>query len=388
MLFFYLIALLTVFIGATLFIFDKKVNWQEWLLGSAISFAFAAIFHVCAIKGMTDDVETHSGQITMAKKFSSWQEYYEYAVYRTEYYTTTETYTDSKGRSHSRTVTHSRQVFAHWAPTSRWHGEYYMSYSNIQTTYDINKDKFLYFVGVFNDNVAVKGTRTTWEHNSRMIGGNPNDYESHDKTGFIEPVTKWVTWTNKVKASPSVFSFRPVPKEAPIYPYPSNTNPFISDRIVGLAAKDFSITALDKLNARLGPSKRVNVILVGFGNKDSSIAQLQQARWIGGKKNDLVICYGTNGDKKASWTYVFGWTEREDCKKNLQTLFLENDLDNKLLDKVEEEVRQNYLIKNWSKFDYLTVEPPTWSYVVYVLLVILIQGGFWFWANTNQFNKN
>lgn len=385
--FFYLFALVPIVIGAVLWVLRKEVVWQEWAVAGAIAFVLAAIFHAAAISGMTDDIQTISGQITYAKQFSAWQEYYEYAVYRTEYYTDTEIYTDDKGRSRTRTVTKSRQVFDHWEPTSRWHDISWESYSNINTSYNINETDFKFFVRVFNNRTPVTGTRTTWQHNSRMIGGDPNDYESYNKTGYIHPVNNVVSWVNKVKAAPSVFSYRPVPANILVFEYPKNENPFISDRLLGEAKKDFNIHELDVLNAKLGPTKKVNIILVGFGKQDSSLAHHQESKWIGGKKNDLVICYGSTEKGRVDWVYVFGWTERFICKQNIETLLLENGIQETTLSLIEAEVKNNYIIKDWTKFDYLTIEPPVWSYYTYILVLVLAQVGYWYFALNNEFKK-
>ena len=45
----------------------------------------------------------------------------------------------------------------------------------------------------------------------------------------------------------------------------------------------------DELNARLGPSKQVNLIIVRL--KMPQEARDLEAKWVGGKKNDLVLTY-------------------------------------------------------------------------------------------------
>ena len=137
----------------------------------------------------------------------------------------------------------------------------------------------------------------------------------------------------------------------------------------------------------MGPHKRVNVIIVYFANKDSSISKWQQSKWIGGKKNDLVICYGGQKNNKADWAFCFGWTEREQVKRNLETIFLENKIDNNIIPIIEQEIKNNYLIKDWTKLDYITIYPPIWSYWVLIILMIITQGVFWYWANTTDFMK-
>jgi hypothetical protein len=130
----------------------------------------------------------------------------------------------------------------------------------------------------------------------------------------------------------------------------------------------------------------VNVILIGFGDKDASVAQLQEAKWFGGKKNDLVLCYGGAG-VKTEWAVVFGWTEQELVKRNLETILLENTVNTEILPRIESEIRANYVIKDWTKFDYIAVSPPWWGFLILCVVMIAAQCGFMYWSVNNENDK-
>lgn len=396
MYFFYIFPLIFILTGLFLWYKNTKVTLIEWGCGTGTAFLLAFIFHMVAlgtIHSKTSDIETWSGKISYAKHFSRWKEYYEYAVYRTEYYNTTETYytTDSKGRrsSHTRTVRKSRRVFDHWEPTSRWHEEYRQAYSTLNTTHDIDKTFFEYLVTKFDNRTTVKGTRRTGEHNSKMIDGDPNDYESHNQTQWIEPVTKTVSFQNKIKATPNLFQFIHPPTNINVFNYPVNNDWNKSDRLLGTAALLINQLKFDQLNAELGPLKRVNVIMAGFGDKDPIYGQYQQAKFIGGKKNDLVICFGGGSHQTpAKWAFVFGWTEKDIVKRNIETILLTQPINTDILNLIKAEIKKNYVIKDWKKFDYIKISPPDWVYSLYIILAILIQVGLYIWFNFNEFEKN
>lgn len=370
---FYVFALIPVFIGLYLHHKNKNISAHEWLCGSIISFILAGSLHLFAVHSMTEDIETWSGEIVSARHFPRWHEYYEYAVYRTE------CTTDSKG------YTHCRQVFSHWQSTSRWHEEYFEAYSNIDTYYTISKAKFNYFVDKFKDHRAIKGKRYTFEHNSRMLSGDPNDYVTYNKTGWVEPITRLVAFSNRIKAAPSVFSFVSVPENIPVYEYPPNNNSWSSNRLCGIAQQHFNQFTFDQFNSRLGPTKQVNVIIAGFADKNSSLAEYQKAKWLGGRKNDICILYGWSTKKnKVIWCKVFGWSESDICKKNLETLVLKNTPNNDLLPLLEKEIWKNYKIKDWSKFDYIAIEPRTTHLVWFFVLTIIIQGGLYHYFHMND----
>ena len=386
---FYMLACIPCVVGGIVWVYRREVNWQEWLINSLICFVLAGGFHFLAVSNATRDVETWSGQLVAAKHYTAWEEYYEYAVYRTEYYEEEESYTDSNGRSQTRTVTHSRQVFDHWEPTSRWHQEYWRTQSNIDTSYGIDSAKFEYLCVKFKDKRAVPGDRTTGEHHSRMIGGNPDDYESANRSGWIEPVTKLVQFKNKIKATPSTFSFSKVPDGMKgVFGYPANDNPFISDRLLGTALATVDLFEFDKMNARLGPAKRVNVIMVGMGAADSMLGEWQKSKWIGGKKNDIVILWGGN-NKKPTWVKVFGWTDEETCKRDLETIVLDNGATTQVLPLIEAEIRLHYKLKDWEKaFAHISVPAPAWALWTYFGVMVVSQIGLWWWFMDNEYDKD
>lgn len=382
MVLFYLLSMIPLCVGAGLWLFNKRIVWWEWLIGTACAFILSGIFHYAAVTGMTDDTETWSGEITTAREYSRWKEYYEYAVYRTE--TIHQTCTDSEGKSYD--CSYTIQVFDHWEPTSRWHEEHHKAQSNIETLYSITKDKFNYFCKVFNDRHPVPGKRQTGEHNSRMITGDPNDYVSINRTGVIEPVTKKVKFENRIKAAPTVFSFITVPTNVSVFSWPANPDVWHSERVMGIANDALTIRKWDELNARLGPQKKVNLIIAGFNTLDATMGQYQEAKFIGGKKNDLVIVYGDN-NKKPSWVKVFGWTENDVVKRNIESHIIEYGVTTNLYSFLDKEVRANYILKDWSKFDYIAIEPDGSYFYWFFGFLIVTQSGLYVFFHKNGVDR-
>lgn len=377
---FYLLALIPMLIGGILWVRSLRIVLWEWLASTAIGFALAGAFHYAAIKGMTDDIETWSGKVTDARQFSAWKEYYEYAVYRTE----SETYTDSDGNTH----TTYHQVFDHWEPTSRWHDAYWKAYSDIDYDLSIDLSKYAYLTNKYGLQDRVKGDRTTWEHNSRMIEGDPYDYTTHwRKSRWVEPISITKRWENKVKACPSVFSFINVDTNIPVFNWPKSSFPFVSSRVMGSAQKYMPTLLWDQLNADLGPIRKINLILVGFNSNESMLGQYQQAKWVGGKKNDLVICAGGNNLRKPSWCFVFGWSDSNIVKQNISSYVMANGVSTNMIDFLREEITRNYKKKNWSDFDYLRVKPAPRYYYSFFIVLFIVQVGFYIFNFKNEVGK-
>jgi hypothetical protein len=361
---FYLLALIPVGVGGILWIRSKEVTWGEWLGGAAIGFLTAAIFQVLSVAGMTHDIETWSGQINKAVHNPEWVEEYQ--------------------QMHTRTVGSGEDAYeeVYYTTEYRTHPEYWEVFTTIPDSHEVDKKFYTKIVEHFGG--AINKTKAS---KSGFYSGDPNIYVTTNTTGYCYPVTATKSWENRVKAAPTLFSFVNVPDSIGVYEWPKNPDWRKSDRLLGTASKHFNIGDLDRLNARIGASKMVNVIIVGAGNRDQDFAEWQRAKWVGGKKNDLVLCYGKVINGKPGWAKVFGWSDSEICKRNLETILLSNPLGPEVLTKVESEIVSNYKIKDWSAFDYITVEPPMWSYFVFFVVLVMSQVGFYVWAHNNELYK-
>lgn len=359
--FFYLVALIPVIIGAVIWVKDNQVTWWEWLAGSGIGFLLAIIFHLMSFYSMTGDIETWSGRLTIATFHPQWVEEYQEMHTRT-------VGSGKNARTEVYFTTEHRTHYEHWTTQGTLD-----SYRITHNFYNVIAERF---------GCVPKKTRA---YKSGFDGGDPNIYVATNITGHVIPTVDVRQWTNKVQASPSVFSFVKVPESIKVYEYPPNPSVWESGRLLG-TAKAVGIYEWDQMNARLGPTKKVNVIMVGFpAGTETMIGQYQQAKWIGGKKNDLVITYAGSPGQKPEWVFTFGWTEQEIVKRNLDQIVANMTIDKDLIPQIEEEVRRNYTIKDWDKFDYLGIEPPGWSYIVFLIVMALAQGGFYFFAHMNEF---
>jgi hypothetical protein len=362
MLTFYLMSLIPVAVGGVLWVMKRKVVWWEWLISTAVSLLAAFIMNYIAVASMTADSETWSGNINGAVYHPRWVEEYQ--------------------QSHTRTVGSGKnaRTETYYTTEHRTHNQFWEA----EVNYGMKQEKKKIDQSFYNEIKAnwggevgkVKGRRPGFDSGDRY------DYPLKNKTGYIYPASMSVHFENRIKAAPTVFSYVKVPKETLVFDYPHTNNWRRSNRLLGSAGAVVDILEWDRLNSKLGSWKKVNLIFVGLG-PDSQLGHLQEAKWVGGKKNDLVLCYG--GDPaKPNWSYVFGWTEKEDVKRNLETLLL-GGINNDILKKIESEVANNYVIKDWDKFDYIVVEPPMWAYWVHLLVLILTQTAVLCWA---VFNKN
>ena len=90
---------------------------------------------------------------------------------------------------------------------------------------------------------------------------------------------------------------------------------------------------------------------------------------------------------QSTWVHVFGWSESYQAKNLIETTNLEKGFTKEALPDIENTILTKYQIKDWTKFDYLTIEPPTWAYITQIIAMIITQGIIWTWAWFNEFNK-
>lgn len=362
---FYILALIPVAVGGVLWLKNKEIVVGEWLGGSAVGFIVSLIFQFASTAGMTGDVETWSGQIQRATHHPRWVEQYQ--------------------QMHTRTVGSgdNKRKEIYFTTEYRTHREHWVAYTTIPDQHEIDRPFFDEITKNFGGKI-----KTEQPGKSGFHAGDRNIYVAYNESGYIYPVTALKSWSNRVKAAPTLFSFSKVPKDAPVFPWPQNPDWRQSQRLLGAAAQDYDITSFDRMNARLGPRKRVNVIMAGFVGKDQEIGELQRAAWVGGKKNDLVLCYGVSAaGGNPTWARVFGWSDSEICKRKLETILMSGPPSQSILEKIEAEIIAGYKIKDWTAFDYITIEPPTWSYFAFGFVLVVSQVIFYLWAHGNDVGK-
>lgn len=321
----------------------------------------AALFVISAVLGLStcssqSDTETLSGKVETAVHIPEWEaEWVELVTYSS---------TDSNGNTTSYTVPETRRE-THYP-------EWY-----VETTlgrYDI-EPWFFEQISKKHGVVVEKGYRPDYD------SGDKNDYISYvnDDPEFCDyPVTKRATWSNPLKNSKSLHSYKSVSDEEAkrlnIPPYPKNDT-FGSSRIIG--TDTINIWNWDKMNSVLGPDKHVNLILVKLSTMEQ--AKYLQAYWKNGKKNDIVICYGGEDNSLAKWCYVFGWSKSELVKQNIQTLFISKPVNDEILSDLKQIVRKDFQPHPWTMYKDTDFPIPT-GWVVAAFLIMLVSQGVLYYA--------
>jgi len=164
--------------------------------------------------------------------------------------------------------------------------------------------------------------------------GNTINIAREDRQGLIEPkrwdaaylgepTTEAHSFTNYLLAAPdNVLLRHDAPKgfEGLVPAYPEQVydyyrcNRFLTGGGVPVQGEGDWRWLLDKLNADLGGVKQVNVIIVLAYTSDPRYEYALQKAWVGGKKNDLVVCIGVTRYPRIDWCRIVSWTTDESIK--------------------------------------------------------------------------
>lgn len=152
--------------------------------------------------------------------------------------------------------------------------------------------------------------------------------------------------------------------------------------VPGVAALN---SRLDRINARLGARKQVNMIVLVVAERDPAYIEALRQRWLGGKKNDLITVIGAPDFPKISWVGVVSWTRVETLKIAIRdkVMALDRFDGNRVLDIIERQTNEKFVRTPMADFKYLqaTASLPSWmTWLLFGIgLVIAIVLEVWFW---------
>lgn len=306
------------------------------------------------------DTQTLSGRVTSAVYIPEWK----------ARWTETETYTvtDSKGKSSTKT----RTVTKNKTYPEEWYANTTLGKVSITKTF---------YQQISNKHGSFKELGDRY----RYYSGDLYDYISNvrDDPAYCDyPMTSTRSWRNPLKGARGLHNLPEISEKSALSmglpAYPDNDT-FGSSRLVGNIP--INIWNWDKLNSFVGPQKHVNLIAVNLPGGLEQAKQLQ-AYWQNGKKNDLVICYGGSSEKP-EWCYVFGWSKSELVKLNIQTIFLNNIVNDDIVKPIQEEVLKNFEPHDWATYKDSPLLIPSGLVIGAFIFTLLNQIGLYILFHKN-----
>ena len=125
----------------------------------------------------------------------------------------------------------------------------------------------------------------------------------------------------------------------------------------------------------VSPFKQVNLVLVFTKSPDTMFAQNLKAKWLGGKKNDLMVIIGSDIYPNISWVEVFSWSKNDIVNTTIRdSLVKYGKIDENVINIAIDGINKYWVRKPMSDFQYLQneMEPSALTYFITFILVSII----------------
>jgi hypothetical protein len=322
-------------------IWHTTVNWQEMGLNIVIPVLLATLVWQLGVYGQTTDHEVWNGQITSKSRVhDTYEDPYDCMC------------TTDKDGSQSCSTCYETRYTVTWSAKST--------------------------VG----NIRFKHLDRT----SRSVY-NESDPVAYKRCKKGQPAAMEKSYTNYVQAVPqSLFNDNSTTAEqfaGKIPAYPRVHSRYKINRVLNVGTKLSTETAtlnkdLSESLKRLGATKQANIIVILTEIDDPTYRHAVENAWKGGKKNDIVIFIGVDGNK-ITWTDTMTWAlnsgnemfhvTMRDGIEEIGTVDT-----TKLTPFISKTVSGLYDRPHMKDYEYLAdeISPPTW---VIVLAIIIAIGG-------------
>lgn len=202
-----------------------------------------------------------------------------------------------------------------------------------------------------------------------------------------EPVSWLHSYENYVKAAPGTLFKRDVRDDEKKFPLPPRRpnvyDYWHADQLVqvGVALPDVNQwnRDIETINGQVGPGKQANVVVVVVQDQPHEYFEALQGKWIGGKKNDVVVVVGVDMELNIRWADVMAWSYNDMIRVALRDEIVAiGKLDrSQVLMAVRSNVLQHFDRKHMKDFKYLTASfaPTGTQYLVSILIGTLLSIG-------------
>ena len=185
-----------------------------------------------------------------------------------------------------------------------------------------------------------------------------------------EPTTENHGYTNYIKGNPNSILRREAVSPnllAQVPVYPEVFDHYHSLRVLDLGVVGIDVASMnheiDFMNAQLGAKRQVNIILILTKEPDLTFAEAIRQKWLGGKKNDVVVVVGMPSFPEIAWVDTVSWTQQETMKINIRDsiLAMKTFDGHNVLGIIAYEIDNGFKRRHMRDFQYLSagIEPST-----------------------------
>lgn len=339
----FLIIMATI-VAAIIYVKNIEITTKEFLLMAAAMVAASLAVYLIAMIPYNNDDYFESGRLMNTV----------YHPYFVERYQQPHTVCHSCGKNCTSCYTYYTTEYAKHQP-------YWTVYDSLDRDWKVTQAFHNEVKAEFgNHKLISKPNKCT--HGGIFHSGDPYLYTyKNEVNSYKYPTNQLSGWYNPLKRAKSTLfkSKTEYSKE-----YPKHIDNYSTTRVEvadGITRHDW-----DVLNTKVFEKKGVSVSLVKI--KNSEEAKKLEDAWIKGKRNDIIICV-QGSYKKPKFVKVFGWSKSTFVNHMLEQNILQEGVK---VDNVQNIVTRYYEPYNWDNFNYLTVKPPFWVFLIALILVCII----------------
>lgn len=324
-------------------LFPHKLCWKEFGINVFVALSVSSIVYALGVFSQIHDVEILNGEVvSKTRKHGHYERSYDCNCHQT-------CSGSGQSRSCSRTC------------STCYEDRYTVVWTSHTTLGDYEIDSL--------------------DSGSKSVYNKP-DPDFYSKINKGDPVARRHSFINYVKAAPdSLFHKTYFNKEAlSLVPeYPDAVYGYYSlNRVlsIGVSIPDLTAWNLDVSNMlkTLGPVKQANVILVFVKDKDQSFVHAIEGKWIGGKKNDIIVVVGTSAFPKIDWVHVSSWTDSEIFKVKLRDdlVALQNVDRARFIDAITKNTLASFERKRMEDFEHLKYKSEPSTFILFLAVALSV----------------
>lgn len=336
-----------------LIFYRQKMAFWEYIVLFLVSFAVSFFLKFIMKEVNISDVEYLGYYITQTTKYDEWNERVR----------ETRTRTVPAGKGKVRT-----QTYTVWV--TKTHPEYYTFTDNNNKEHDCAKALHIKIKNIFGSDEVFRDMNRHYHTKD----GDAHDWKWLGEFERIYPYTVEDFYSNPLKSSRSIIldceKVTPdIKEEYGLFDYPIVMKTY-QPTVLGIERKDAKY--IDYMNALLGKDYEFRLFMCFFEDKDIHAYEYQKAYWENGNKNELVLCLGYSGNK-VTWCEGFTWCDTPVLEAKCKQYWLTHpEIDLKAFAEwLIPVVKSDWERKNFSEFDYITIDITGWQYF-WILIITII----------------
>lgn len=359
--FVYIIPFIT---ALTLFLFfRKRVVWWEYLVLIISSILFTLLVNVIMVECNSSDTEYLGGYVNKITYYEDWDE-----LVRVRHESRDRVGTDKNGNPIYKTRV--------WYTTER-------KYHPKHWTYTANDDRFETPIDerLYNKIKNRLNNKSIFKDMNRKYYRKDGDSYITYYDGSVQHIyelTRKHTYRNKIKAKQShtIFKLLDIDEKMAdslkLYKYPEIYD-LTQNPIIGRRVSDEELQIFKYINATKGKSNQFRTFVLFFNYDELEKSELQKSYWQNGNKNEFVVSIGLKGDSVV-WTNCFSWCDIPKLEIMTKNYFINNPkLDLKAYGVwLNNQINDNWERKQFSDFDYITINVSDGQFIWLFILTILI----------------